>query len=192
MRSINSILHLFFLLNIFAPIQLNATTDALPDSSLFQINTEWTDQSSKKLKLSSFRGHYLVVSMVYLGCQSSCPLTIARMKEVEKHLSAEMKSNVKFILFTFDLKKDTPAVMLKYAGKNKLDLANWNFLTTKDESDMREISTLIDFKYKSLPSGEFEHSYALVLLDPEGRIIGRTEGSEMNPKSLSDLIQKQK
>lgn len=189
-KLVSYILFLNLSLSVY-PLNLLALED-LPDTSLFQINTEWNNQSSKKVKLIDFRGNYLVVSMVYLGCKSSCPLTVARMKEVEKLISPESKSKVKYVLFSFDLKKDSPAKMLDYATKNKLDLEHWSFLTTKNESDVREISTLIDFKYKELPEGEFEHSYALVLLDPEGRVIGRTEGAEMKPKTISDLIQNKK
>lgn len=163
---------------------------ALPPDSIYNLDSEWTDQSGKKLHLSDLRGKPVVVSMIYMKCKFSCPLAVARMKEVEKTLSEKNKSQTQFLLVTFDIQHDTPDVMLKYAQKNHLDLKQWMFLTTKTESSVREFSTLIDFKYKALASGEFEHSYAIVALDSEGRILGRTEGSEMNPKTIADLFNK--
>ncbi len=160
----------------------------LPGDSIYNLNSEWTDQSGRKLHLSDLRGKPVVVSMVYMKCQYSCPMTVARMKEVEKALSEANKSKVQFLLVTFDIKHDTPDVMSKYAQKNHLDPKQWMFLTAKNETTVREFSTLIDFKYKGLPSGEFEHSYAIVALDADGRILGRTEGAEMNPKTIAELL----
>jgi protein SCO1/2 len=162
----------------------------LPPDSIYQVHSEWLDQNGKKLQLTDLRGMNIVVSMVYLKCQYSCPMTIARMKEVEKALTPEAKAKTRFLLVTFDIKKDTPEILLKYAKKSHLDLSSWTLLTTKTESDVREFSTLIDFKYKSLASGEFEHSYAIIGLDSDGRILGRTEGAEMDPKIIADLINK--
>lgn len=174
---------LFLLIN-----EKNVQAEAIPGDSIYQVNTEWTTQSEKPLKISDFKGHYVVISMIYLGCASSCPMTVAKMKDVEKLLSEESQAKTKFVLVTFDFKRDTPAVMLKYAKKTKLNLDRWTFLRSKNESTVRELSNLIDFKYKELSNGEFDHSFALVALDTEGRILGRTEGVEMNPKSIAELI----
>jgi protein SCO1/2 len=181
-----------FIFTLFLFIKVPLTlAESISDTSIYNVNSSWTSQDNKTVKLTDFKGKIIVTSMIYMGCKSSCPLTVAKMKEVEKLISADVKSKVHFVLFSFDLKNDTPEAFQKYAKKNHLSLDQWTFLTNKDESNVREISTLIDFKYKSLPSGEFEHSFALVALDKEGRIIGRTEGSEMNPKTFSDLINKE-
>ena len=140
------------------------------------------------MHLADLQGKYVVVSMVYMKCKFACPLTVARMKDVEKALPDKIKSKVHFLLVTFDIKRDSPEVMAAYATKNHLDPAQWKFLTTKTESQVREFSTLIDFKYKNLENGEFEHSYAMIALDPEGRILGRTDGANMDPKVIVDLI----
>ncbi len=184
---LNLILKFFLLINIPSL----AVAESIPDNSIYNVNSSWISQDNKSVKLADFRGKIVVTSMIYMGCKSSCPLTVAKMKEVEKLISADIKSKVHFVLFSFDLKNDTPEVFQKYAKKHHINLNQWTFLTNKDESNVREISTLIDFKYKSLPKGEFEHSFALVALDKEGRIIGRTEGSEMNPIAFSEVINKE-
>lgn len=181
---ISTLFLLFFL-------SLNLSGEGLPDTSIYHANSSWITQDNKSIKLADFKGKIIITSMIYMGCKSSCPMTVAKMKEVEKLLSINVKPKVHFVLFTFDLKNDTPEAMKKYALKNHIDLNQWTFLTNKDESNVREVSTLIDFKYKSLPTGEFEHSFALVALDTEGRVIGRTEGSEMNAKEFSNLINKE-
>ncbi len=183
---VNSILIILALSVLFNSKKVIAAD--LPGDSIYQAQSEWTTQSDKTLKISDFKGKFVIMSMIYMGCTSSCPMTVAKMKDVDKLLSEKAKNKTNFVLITFDLKRDTPAVMLKYANKNHLSLDRWTFLRSKEEANVREISNLIDFKYKSLPNGEFEHSFALVALDTEGRVIGRTEGSEMNPKAIADLI----
>lgn len=186
-----SILFPLFLFFVSPTIKATeAPKNTLPETSIYHVQSEWINQNGKPIKLTDFKNKIVIASMIYMSCQSSCPLTVAKMKEVEKLLSAEVKSKVQFVLFTFDIKRDTPAIMKKYATKHHLDLNQWNFLTNKDESNVRELSTLIDFKYKHLPNGEFEHSFAIVGLDTEGRIIGRTEGAQMDSKVFAELINK--
>jgi protein SCO1/2 len=171
-------------------LQTHLLFAAVPENSIYNITSEWTNQDGKKLHLEDLKGKNIVISMVYLKCQYSCPMTISKMKEVESHLTPDAKSHVQFILVTFDVKNDTPKAMAQYADKHHLDLKNWTFLTTTTESNVRELSTLIDFKYKALPTGEFEHSYAMIALDSEGRIIGRTDGAEMKPKEIAEVLNK--
>lgn len=180
---------------LMIPLLLEARTPPakgrpLPSDSLYNLDAQWLNQNGKSVALSDFRGAPVIISMVYLKCTYSCPLTVVQMKEVEKALTPEMKKKTQFLLATFDSINDTPAALLQYAHKNHLDNPLWTFLTTKNETSVRELSALLDFKYKKLDSGEFEHSYALIALDTDGKIIGRTEGSDMNPKSIADLINK--
>ena len=185
---------IFFLPVLFIS-EIKAETIAkknIATDSIYNLDSSWINQDGTEIKLSNYLGKHVVISMVYLKCKFSCPLTVAQMKEVEKTLLPEIKNNTQFILVTFDTAHDSPKVMLKYAQKNKIPLSNWTFLTAKNESSVRQLSTLIDFKYKKLESGEFEHSYAIIALDKEGRIIGRTEGSEMMPTLISDLLNKAK
>ena len=45
---------------------------------------------------------------------------------------------------------------------------------------MRKIAGVLDVRYRKLADGEFNHTSALILLDPQGRIVARTE--QMGPK----------
>lgn len=169
-----------------ANIQTKKTS--FPENSVYNLDSQWLDQNGSTKSLSDFEGKAVVISMVYLSCAYSCPLTIAQMKEVEKLLTGPSKETTQFVLVSFDTVKDTPDLLKAYAQKNQLKFPQWTFLMTKKEGHVRELSSIIDFKYKKLESGEFEHSYAIILLDSKGVIKGRTEGSEMNPKALADLI----
>lgn len=163
---------------------------ALPADSIYQVKSKWTDQTGKSLALSSLAGKPVVVSMVYLSCHFSCPTTVAHMKELQRLLPEPLKKDVQFVLVSFDGKKDTPAVMKRYAAKHRLALPAWRFITSKNDSDVRELAALIDFKYKKVDNGDYEHSFGIVALDAAGRVLGSTIGATMEERDLVPLLQK--
>lgn len=160
----------------------------LPEESIYQVQTSWINQDNKTKGLDQFKGSSVVISMVYLGCHFSCPLTVTYMKDLESSLSEEQKKTTQFVLVSFDPKNDTPKVMQKYIKKQKLKSPPWNFLTTKSESDVRELAALLDFKFKKMDNGEFDHSFAIIVLDKNGVIKGRREGTNLKPKELLQFI----
>ena len=162
----------------------------IPNDSIYQIKSKWVDQFGKKVELASLAGKPVVISMVYLSCKFSCPTTVMHMKELEKMLPDHLKNEVQFVLVSFDGKHDTPAVMKKYADKHALAFPKWRFLTSKNEQDVRELSSLIDFKYKKIGNGDFEHSFGIVALDGRGRVLGSTIGAAMAEKDLIPLFDK--
>lgn len=162
----------------------------LPNDSIYQVKSVWVDQFGKKVELSSLAGKPVVISMVYLTCTFSCPTTVVHMKALEKILPENLKNDVQFVLVSFDGKNDTPAKMKKYAEKQGLAFPKWRFLTSKNEQDVRELSSLIDFKYKKIGNGDFEHSFGIVALDSHGRVLGSTIGTAMAEKDLVPLLEK--
>lgn len=170
-------------------INVKAEIKALPEDSIYQVKSKWIDQDKKEFELSQFRGKPVAISMIYLTCKFSCPLTVAHMKELEKALPPELKDKIQFILVSFDPKRDTPERMKAFAKKNGLVAPKWRMITSKNEQDIRELSALIDFKYKKTDE-EFEHSFGIVALNSDGKILGSTIGSEMKEKDLVPLFQK--
>jgi protein SCO1/2 len=162
----------------------------LPNDSIYQVKSRWIDQFGKKVELSSLAGKPVVISMVYLSCTFSCPTTVAHMKALESMLPDHLKNDVQFVLVSFDGKHDTPAAMKKYAEKRSLAFPKWRFLTSKNDQDVRELSSLIDFKYKKIGNGDFEHSFGIVALDSMGRVLGSTVGAAMAEKDLIPLLEK--
>lgn len=177
-----------FLLFCLATNFATAATESLPDDSIYQVQSNWLDQFGKTQRLESLRGKPVAISMVYLTCQYTCPTTILRMKSLEKMLSDQGEKDIQFVLVSFDPKHDTPAIMKKYAAKHSLAYPKWRFLTSKSEPDMRELASLLDFKYKKIAGGDFEHSFGIIVLDKNGRIRGSTVGAAMEEKDLVPLL----
>lgn len=186
---------ILFLVLLQASISLAGTVPApdpaaLPTDSIYQVKSHWVDQFGKEVSLSSLAGKPVAISMIYLSCHFSCPTTVAHMKELKRMLPDSLKNEVQFVLVSFDGKNDTPPAMKRYAQKHQLAYPEWRFLTSKNESDVRELAALIDFKYKKIRKGEFEHSFGIVALDAYGRVIGSTIGATMEEKDLVPLFEK--
>lgn len=184
-------LKLFFFLLLQVSVCL-AGTDAggVPADSIYQVKSSWTDQSGKTVELASLAGKPVVISMVYLSCTFSCPTTVLHMKELQKLLPKSLKHDVQFVLVSFDGEHDTPAVMQQYAKKHQLAYPEWRFITSKNEADVRELASLIDFKYKKIGDGDYEHSFGIVALDASGRVLGSTIGATMKEQDLVPLLKK--
>lgn len=161
-----------------------------PDDSIYQVKSKWVDQFGKKVELSYLAGKPVVISMIYLSCKFSCPTTVAHMKELEKILPDHLKNEVQFVLVSFDGKHDTPSVMKKFAKTQALAFPQWRFVTSKNDQDVRELASLIDFKYKNLGNGDFDHSFGMVAVDSLGRVLGSTVGAAMREKDLVPLLEK--
>lgn len=64
---------------------------------------------------------------------------------------------------------------------------NWQVLHG-DEESVRELSMLLDVKYKKQDNGDFTHSSSIALLDTEGAIATRVEGLGADPKPIIEKI----
>ena len=171
------------LLAIAAPAP--APMAPLPKDSVYQLPAAMTDQSGRRFDWRSRRGRPQVVSMIYSNCKFICPLLIDSGKAVQKHLSPAQRSRVALLYISMDPKRDTPKALAVLAASRKLD-SNWT-LARPEESDVRAIAGVLGVRYRQLADGEFNHTSVLTLLDPNGRVLARTEqiGAVPDPAFLA-------
>lgn len=60
-----------------------------------------------------------------------------------------------------------------------------------DERNTRKLAALLNIQYRELPSGDFNHTSVLILLDAEGRIVGRTSVIGEADPAFVKLVAKQ-
>ncbi|WP_423146018.1 SCO family protein [Rubrolithibacter danxiaensis] len=142
--------------------------------SVYQLPGTWQNQEGDSIQLAALRGKLPVVSMIFTHCGYACPRIVADIKNIEKQVPADKKDKVVFVLVSFDTERDQPARLKEFAKDMQLD-NNWILLHGDDE-EVRELSMLLDVKYKKLPDGAFAHSNIITLLDENGTIIARVEG----------------
>jgi len=162
------------------------TVPALPGNSVYQLPIRLTDQNGQDFRLSARRGAPVIVSMFYNSCQFVCPMLIDNLRNTEASLSATERARLAVLLVTFDPARDSVAVLKSISTARHLE-ARWT-LARSDDASVRKLAAVLGIQYRRLDNGDYNHSTALILLDSEGRIKGRTnEIGEVDPQFLKLL-----
>ena len=148
--------------------------EKMPDFTLY-------DQSGQVVQISRFRGRQIMLNFIYTRCPDAnmCPLSTAKMMTTQ-HLAKEAGvANVEFISITLDPTHDTPGVLKEYADVRGIDTSNFSFLTGP-EGAIRDL--LSQFGVIAEFNGDFvKHTLATLLIDSDGKIIWRADGSDWDP-----------
>jgi protein SCO1/2 len=165
-----------------------AKAPPLPSDSVYQLPLKLTDQHGKSWDWRGKRGVPQVVAMFYTSCQYVCPLIVDSGKAVEHALSPEERARLGILLISMDPERDTPGALMSVATKRKLDAARWS-LASPPSQEVRGVAGVLGVRYRQLADGEFNHTSALVLLDGDGRVVGRTEkiGSQVDPEFIAEV-----
>jgi protein SCO1 len=157
----------------------------LPDQSIYQVSSVWTNDAGSRITLASLRGRPVVLTMFFARCEFACPLLVNDMKRIEEALAANVRTNVTFALVSFDSERDTPAALAVYRKRFQLP-SNWTLLTgTRD--DVQELAALLGVKFKKDARGQFAHSNLITLFDADGEVMLQQSG--LNQPG-SDIISK--
>jgi len=155
--------------------------------SIYQTSAKWDNQNGDTLELSQLSGKIPVVSMVFTRCTFSCPKTVADLKAIEDRLTPNQKDKVVFVLVSFDSDRDHTKELKAFFKEMKLN-KNWMVLHGSSD-DVRELSMLLDVKYKKQPNGDFTHSAGITVLDANGVIVAQREGLGKDPNEIIKVIQ---
>lgn len=146
----------------------------LPGDSVYQVKSPLTDQSSHSFTLDEHRGKPVLVSMFYNTCKFVCPMLIDTMELTQQGLTASERTHLDMLLITFDPARDDVQALRDIMQKRVLASPPWTLART-DASSVRKIAATLGIQYRLLPDGEYNHTTVLVLLDGEGRIVGKTK-----------------
>lgn len=145
------------------------------ENSIYQLESEWTDQNGQKKELSDFTGKPVIMTMFFASCTYACPVLVQDMKRIEFQIPEEQLKNYNFVLVSIDPERDTPAKLKEFARAWKLDEKRWTLLTSNDNNVM-ELAALTGFKFRKEKDGQFSHSNIINVLDEEGEIIHQHTG----------------
>jgi protein SCO1/2 len=148
---------------------------AAADRSLYQLESAWTSDVGREVKLSVFQGRPQVVALFFSHCEFACPILVHDMKRIEAALPVDLRDKVDFLLVSIDTERDTPAALHAYRARQELPLKNWSLLTG-DADDVRELAALLGVNYQKDARGQFAHSNLITLLNKEGEIAYQVQG----------------
>ncbi len=155
----------------------------MPDFALY-------DQDGRVVPASRFRGRQIMLNFIYTRCPvaTMCPAATLRMMEVQQHARNAHVPDLELISITLDPEYDTPGVLKQYAAARAIDTRNFSFLTGP-ETAIRDLLTqfgvIAEFK-----DGLLKHSLATLLINEQGRIVHRADGSEWSVEEFVEKMQK--
>ena len=145
------------------------------DKSLYQVESQWTTDAGKPIKLGDLAGKPQVVLMFFSRCTAACPILMNDLKRISAALTPEQRAKVGFTMVSFDTEHDTPAALAEYRRAWGLPADNWTLLNGKPD-DVLELAALLGVKYKQDANGQFAHSNVISVLNARGEIAYQQTG----------------
>lgn len=159
------------------------------DASLYQLESKWTSDVGKQLKLGVLRGRPQVVAMFFAQCEYACPLLVHHMKALEVALPESLRGKVEFLLVSFDTERDTAEALRAYRATHKLTAERWTLLRGSTD-DVRELAALLGINFARDARGQFSHSNVITILDAEGEIAFQHTGLAKANAALVEVLEK--
>jgi len=133
------------------------------------------DSEGRPVRLSSLRGKPLLISFVYTGCFSVCPITTRTLKRaVESAMRTLGRDSFNVASIGFNIPFDTPAALRTFAGQQGVYFPNWLFLSP-DAQTLEGLARDVGFSYAGAAGG-FDHITQVTILDQGGRVYRQVYG----------------
>jgi protein SCO1/2 len=159
------------------------------DQSLYLLDSTWTSDVGRQIKLGALRGRPQIVALFFTHCEYACPILVGELKAIEGRLPAEVLGKVDFLLVSIDSKRDTPAELAAFREKRQLARERWTLLRG-GANDARELAALLGVNYAEDSRGQFAHTNLITLLNAEGEIAFQHVGLKQDPTPLLAAIEK--
>ena len=161
---------------------------AFTDKSLYQLDTAWTNDAGRAIRLGELKGLPQVVAMFFANCAYACPLLVYQMKQIEAALPESVRTNVGFVLVSFDPERDTPAALRDYRASHGLGAGRWTLLRGEPD-EVLDLAALLGVRFKRDANGQFLHSNAITILNADGEIARQLPGLNPDVEAAARLVE---
>jgi len=151
--------------------------EELPGFALF-------DQTGAVVQSARFRGKQVMLNFIFTRCPvaTMCPAATMKMMEAQRLAREAGVPNIEFVSITLDPTYDTPGVLKAYADARGIDTTNFSFLTGPERAIkdlLAQFGVLTSFDGNII-----NHTLATVLINEQGRIVHRFDGSAWEPAAF--------
>ncbi len=153
-------------------------------------NFAMIDQHGDFLQIREMRGKAFVLNFIFTRCKAAtmCPASTTRMSELQE-LAREtgLEDDLHFVTITFDPEFDSPGILRQYAKGYELENDNFHLLTATQElvDDLLRQFGILTME----EDGTINHTMATLLVDANGRVAFRKEGSKWTTKEFLKAVQ---
>ena len=155
----------------------------LPDFALY-------NQKGEVVAAAKWRGKQIMLNFIFTRCPvaTMCPAATAKMMETQAQARAAGVSNLELVSITLDPEYDTPGVLREYAEARGIDTSNFSFLTGP-ESAIKDLFKQFGI-LTEMRGGVLSHTLATLLINEEGKIVWRADGSGWSPKEFVEKMKR--
>jgi protein SCO1 len=139
---------------------------------------QFVDQDSVVVTNQTFRGKIYIADFFFTSCRTICPIMKTQMLRVYDSLKNDPE--ILILSHTIDPEYDTVALLHDFANRLGVKSDKWHFVTGVKDSIYKIAQTsyfATAMEDKTEPDG-FIHSGAFLLLDKQGRIRGKYDGTK--------------
>ncbi|MCG8556546.1 MAG: SCO family protein [Proteobacteria bacterium] len=134
------------------------------------------DQHGRQVNGATLAGYPWIANFIFTSCPTTCPLLTADMARLQQKLNPKTRL-LRFVSFSVDPERDTPAKLKAFALKHKADQRNWFFVTGPaqhvHEVIVKGFKMPLDRREDAKPGEEnILHGSHFVLVDHRGVIRG--------------------
>lgn len=149
----------------------------LPDFALY-------NQNGEVVPAGRWRGKQVMLNFIFTRCPvaTMCPAATLKMIRTQELAKEAGVGNLELVSITLDPEYDTPGVLKEYAELRGIDTANFSFLTGPESAikDLfKQFGILTEMK-----GGVLNHTLATLLINEQGRIVWRADGSGWSPEEF--------
>ncbi|OGT47041.1 MAG: hypothetical protein A3E83_04140 [Gammaproteobacteria bacterium RIFCSPHIGHO2_12_FULL_41_20] len=150
----------------------------------FQLTTNKNTAFTEK----NLQNHWTLLFFGFTHCPRICPVTLAKMEQVNKQLHAKNPS-VQYVLVTVDPDRDTTTVLDEYVNKFNSAFVG----VTGKEKMLQQLEKQLGVVAQRVPeaNGDYsmEHSTSILLVNPQGQWVGILPYS-MSSKAIAQAVEK--
>jgi protein SCO1 len=159
-----------------APVDLATGTYLTPSRKLPDFSL--IDQQGRQFGTANLRGHWSLMFFGYTNCPDFCPTTLTTLASMQKRLRAAKAAVLPEVIFvSVDAKRDTPAQLAKYVPYFDPEFIG---LTAIDQPSIEAVAKKLGVGVIIRPADgnnyTVDHSGAIFVLDPEGRLAAILTG----------------
>jgi protein SCO1 len=167
-----------------AELHIPQPGDKVPDFVL-------VDQNGKRVHLSSFRGHVVLLTFIYTRCPypNFCPLVSHYFAEIYAQTKKDPKlsKSVRLVTVSFDPLHDTPPVLRRYGESFRgitggVPFDRWEF-TAAPPKELPQVANFFGLTYSDT-NGKIVHSMSTTVIAPDGKVYKWYDGSDWKPSEL--------
>jgi protein SCO1 len=138
----------------------------------------FVDQDSSFIDNATFSGKIYVADFFFTSCRTICPIMKTQMLRVYE--ATQEMPDVLLLSHSIDPEYDTVALLHDFANRLGVESKRWHFVTGVKDSIFKIAQTsyfATAMEDKSEPDGRI-HSGAFLLIDKQGRIRGKYDGTK--------------